>query len=304
MGSDVSPIHLLVVDDDRSLRFMLQTFLEEQGYKVSTAVNGRVALETMETVPDIAVVLLDREMPEMNGLETVQVLKQHPRLKRLPVIMITGSDKPEQIREGLDAGVFYYLGKPINREVLLSVLSAAVRESQTYASLNTELRRHQKSFAAIDDMTLYVRTLDDVEDVCSFLAHCFPDADRVGPGLMELLINAVEHGNAGVTYKEKSRFMAEGTWREEVNNRLNLPENKKKKVTIVFKKDESGCVITITDEGNGFDWLSYLDVDPLRASDSHGRGIAQAKAYSFDSLSYNKKGNEVMGVVYHKMSRA
>ena len=103
------PVRALAVDDDRTMRMILQTQLEDLGHDVLTANDGNAAWEVMLQERDrLDVVLLDREMPEMNGLEVVAKMKKDPVLSNIPVIMQTGSDSPEQIREGIDAGVFYY----------------------------------------------------------------------------------------------------------------------------------------------------------------------------------------------------
>jgi hypothetical protein len=72
-----------------------------------------------------------------------------------------------------------------------------------------------------------------------------------------------------------------------------LPEHMGKNVEVLFRKKEEGFSIKIIDSGNGFEWKNYLHVDPSRALDSHGRGIAQANYISFDRLAYNDMGNEV-----------
>lgn len=94
-------------------------------------------------------------------------------------------------------------------------------------------------------------------------------------------------------YTEKTKHVAAGTWREVVNRRQTLPENASKKVNVIFARKKEGLYLRITDQGNGFDWRAYMQIDPSRASDNHGRGIALANMVSFDKLSYNEVGNEV-----------
>jgi len=289
---------VLAVDDDRVMLMVLTQLLEGLGHKCLTAANGKEACEIILHDKDtIDAILLDREMPEMDGLQVVEWLKRNPELKRIPVIMQTGSDKPEQIKEGIDAGVFYYLTKPYDESVLESVLASAFRETLQQKLLRSEMQRHKTSFSLMTAGSFTLQSLEEAENLACFLANCFPDADRVVNGLGELLINAVEHGNLAITYEEKTDLIKRKAWRDEVIRRLAMPEFAYRRVTVEFRRGETEVTAVIRDEGNGFDWRSFLNVDPSRAMDNHGRGIAQANLHSFDRLDYNNIGNEVTAVV-------
>jgi len=293
-----NPVRALVVDDDRTTRLMLQAQMEEFGHEVITAHDGKEAWKTLQQEKDkLDVVLLDREMPEMNGLEVVALMKDDPVLKYIPVIMQTGSDRPEQIKQGIDAGVYYYLTKPIDEEILKSVLSAAVREVRQQKVLGTELKQHKTSFNLIDTCKFHFHSLPEAESLACFIANFYKDAERVVSGLAELLINAVEHGSLGIGYKEKTWLLDEGTWRNELIRRADLPEHKGKRVEVILQRKEKGVFVRIRDSGKGFEWRKYMDIDPARAQDNHGRGIAQANAISFDRIIYNDTGNEVTAFV-------
>jgi hypothetical protein len=149
----------------------------------------------------------------------------------------------------------------------------------------------------INNCQFFIKTLIEAESLACFVANCFPDPERVVPGIAESLINAIEHGNLGVTYKEKTWLTKEGTWRKEVSRRSFLPEYKDKTVEVVFRKEEDAFIIKIIDCGEDFSWKNYLEIDPARELDNHRRGIAQSNAISFDSLVYNSEGNEVAGIV-------
>ncbi|MDH3638381.1 MAG: response regulator, partial [Gammaproteobacteria bacterium] len=247
----------------------------------------------LSDIDSLSAMLLDREMPEMNGLEVVAWLKENNYFRRLPIVMQTGADTPEQIKEGIDAGVFYYLTKPVDDSVLSSVLTSAVCESDQQSTLRQEMNMHRASFALVDECKGSFRTLAEAESFSCFVANFFPDPDRVLSGLAELLINAVEHGNLAISYEEKSELIANGTWRKEIARRLELPEYKDRQVKFFFTRGDDGPLVTIDDEGVGFDWSRYMEIDPARAMDNHGRGIAQANMLSFDSLEFNDVGNSV-----------
>ena len=110
-------------------------------------------------------------------------------------------------------------------------------------------------------------------------------------GLFELMVNAIEHGNLGITYRDTSRFLEEGIHRAEIDRRLGLPENRNKHATVELRRDGERLELRILDCGPGFDYRKYLTVDPRRLFDAHGRGILLA-GNVFD-LEYIDPGNEV-----------
>ena len=175
--------------------------------------------------------------------------------------------------------------------------SDLVREVRQQKILGVELKQHKTSFNLIETCKFRCRSLQEVEGLACFIANCYTDAERVVSGLAELLINAVEHGNLGISYQEKTWLLNEGTWRDEIIRRVELPEHKDKSVEVILQRRSNGVYVKIIDVGKGFEWRKYLDVDPSRAQDNHGRGIAQANAMSFDRISYNDKGNEVVAFV-------
>jgi CheY-like chemotaxis protein len=89
---------------------------------VLTAGTGREAITTLESTPDIAIVLMDIMMPEMDGYETMQVIRQNVSLRRLPIIALTAKAMKGDREKCLEAGASEYLAKPVNTEQLLSAL--------------------------------------------------------------------------------------------------------------------------------------------------------------------------------------
>ena len=113
---------VLVVDDDVRNIFALSSVLERRGMKVLTAGTGREAIDELEASPDIAIVLMDIMMPEMDGYETMQAIRQNPRFRRLPIIALTAKAMKGDREKCLEAGASDYLAKPVNTEQLLSAL--------------------------------------------------------------------------------------------------------------------------------------------------------------------------------------
>ncbi|MGC2620671.1 MAG: response regulator [Acidobacteriaceae bacterium] len=113
---------VLIVDDDVRNIFALSSVLERRGMSVLTAGTGREAIATIESTPDLAIVLMDIMMPEMDGYETMQVIRQNASLRRLPIIALTAKAMKGDREKCLEAGASEYLAKPVNTEQLLSAL--------------------------------------------------------------------------------------------------------------------------------------------------------------------------------------
>ena len=113
---------VLIVDDDVRNIFALSSVLERRGMSVLTAGTGREAIETVESTSDLAIVLMDIMMPEMDGYETMQVIRQNPQFRRLPIIALTAKAMKGDREKCLEAGASEYLAKPVNTEQLLSAL--------------------------------------------------------------------------------------------------------------------------------------------------------------------------------------
>ena len=143
------------------------------------------------------------------------------------------------------------------------------------------------------DFNLTFRTLDEATDLAIFLATFFPRSRKVVVGISELLINAVEHGNLGIGYQEKTELANQGRWQDEVGRRQALPEYADRRVHVGYRRQADCIILTIADEGQGFDWQRYQDLPADLSLESHGRGIAIARLFSFDSVEYHSPGNVV-----------
>jgi HAMP domain-containing protein/CheY-like chemotaxis protein/signal transduction histidine kinase len=113
---------VLVVDDDMRNIFALSSVLERRGMAVLTAGTGREAIAMLESTSDVAIVLMDIMMPEMDGYATMQVIRQNTAFRRLPIIALTAKAMKGDREKCLEAGASEYLAKPVNTEQLLSAL--------------------------------------------------------------------------------------------------------------------------------------------------------------------------------------
>ena len=126
---------ILVVDDDRNLRKIIQTNLELAGYDVTTAATGDEALGELEqVVPDL--VVLDVMMPIMDGYELARRIRRRPSTTHVPIIMLTAKSEVEDKIAGFDAGADDYMTKPFGPQELLARVKAKIRRTQVDSSLS------------------------------------------------------------------------------------------------------------------------------------------------------------------------
>lgn len=289
---------LLIVDDEPLNLEILTEYFEGLNYQLTTASSGEAAWAILQEGHDFELILLDRMMPGLDGVELLKRIKATPRLASIPVIMQTAASAPEQVREGLMAGALYYLTKPYEQASLIAIVRAALADTRSRRDLQQRLQDHVSALRLMQDARFSFASLEEASRLALFLAHACPAPESAVLGLSELLINAVEHGNLGITYGEKSRLKRSDQWEQEVERRLALPENGHKRVEVNFTRDQAQIQICIRDQGNGFDWRPYLDFDPQRVFDPNGRGIAMARLSSFDALDYLDNGSTVIATLH------
>ena len=289
----MSAAHILVVEDESIVAAVIQLILVDIGYRVTVVGDAESAWATLKADACIDLVLLDRGLPRMDGLTLLKQMKADIKLQHLPVVFQTGFDDVRSVSEGLAAGAYYYLTKPPQPTVLVAVIRAALQQQRESALVQGTLAETVQSLQFLQEGTFRVRTITDARTLAQSLARACPDPARDVLGLQELLINAVEHGNYGLSYADKSRLMAQDRWHQELARLAQEPALSRRQVTVRLSRTPEHLSLTIQDEGEGFDWTEYLDFSPERAYDLHGRGIAIARLNSFDFLEYQGNGNTV-----------
>jgi CheY-like chemotaxis protein len=113
---------VLVVDDDVRNIFALTSVLENHDMEVLSATNGRHAIGIIESTPDLSIVLMDIMMPDMDGYETMQEIRNDSRFRTLPILALTAKAMKGDREKCLQAGASDYIAKPVNTDQLLSLL--------------------------------------------------------------------------------------------------------------------------------------------------------------------------------------
>jgi CheY-like chemotaxis protein len=112
----------LLVDDDARNIFALASVLERRGMHVLAATTGAEAVELVNSTPDLAIVLMDIMMPEMDGYQTISAIRSDPAFRRLPIIALTAKAMKGDREKCLESGASEYLAKPVNTEQLLTAM--------------------------------------------------------------------------------------------------------------------------------------------------------------------------------------
>ncbi|NEO23548.1 hybrid sensor histidine kinase/response regulator [Moorena sp. SIO4A5] len=136
---------ILAVDDSPDNLFLLQTLLEEEGYEITLAENGRVALEKIEISPP-ELVLLDVMMPEMDGFEVTKRIRSNPKLPFIPILLITAYDHPSVV-QGLDMGADDFIRKPVEVDELLARVRSLLRLKHSVDERD-EIARQREDFVS------------------------------------------------------------------------------------------------------------------------------------------------------------
>ncbi len=288
---------ILLVDDTPLNLEALEAALKSDQYAMDSAEDGLEAWEILNRDPHYQAVLLDLMMPRLDGMSLLLRLKADDRFRHLPVILQTADPSPDRVAEGIQAGAFYYLVKPLHRQVLRSVVRAAVEERIHLEEVLKDADARARSADLLKRAEFVFRTPEDARALSALLIRVFPDPERVSLGIWELLVNAVEHGNLEISYAEKTELIHDQRLAQEVEARLAQPAYQDRRARVWIERDAGGISLTVEDEGPGFDWSKYLELSPERAFHTHGRGIAMARQISFDELEYEGRGNRVVARV-------
>lgn len=298
MAHGLENSRVLIVDDEQISREVLAQYLAALTVRTDAVESADEAWLRLQDHPDAYdLVLLDLSMPGMSGMELLSRIKHHPLLAMLPVIVQTAASGRSVLNEALRAGALSCLVKPYDQAMLQAVVQTAIRDLRRVRSLRTQLAQGQHVLRLVEQCDFRCQTLDDARQIAAVLAQVCPEPERALLGLYELMVNGIEHGNLGITYEDKSRLPDEAAWLLEILFRQQLPENCDKWLQVRFRRHADHLTIRIEDEGPGFDYARYLDMDPERLYDSHGRGIALSRLMSLDHIQFIPPGNIVEATI-------
>jgi two-component system, cell cycle response regulator len=207
---------LLVVDDNSMNRIMLSRYITKLGYQATMAENGRQALEKLQSEP-FDLVLLDVEMPEMDGYQVLEHLKADPRLRDIPVIMISAVEELESVVKCIELGAQDYLPKPFNPVLLRARLTACLERKRLRdqeIDYLQQVGRVTAAAAAIKANSFQAESLDEVarrSDELGQLAQVFQEMARQVYAREQQLKRQVQQLRIEIDHARKDREVADIT---------------------------------------------------------------------------------------------
>ncbi|MDA0782515.1 MAG: response regulator [Rickettsiales bacterium] len=283
---------MAVDDDDINLEILIKN-LKDSGYDTLAYNDGHEAWQHMNDNPEsFDIVLLDKMMPKMNGMDLLSKMKEHSLLKNIPVIIQTGDVGVNEVRQGMERGAYYYLCKPFDSTIMVAMVNAASRDCIKRNNIYKRMKDETSIAEMLKKGHFEYKNIAEAKKLASAISCKADKPDRINTALLELMVNSVEHGLLSIGHEEKGKLLAHDNFAKEIDERSKFPENAKKTVDVFFNVDNEAVTVKISDKGQGFNWRKYEDFDPLRLTEPNGRGIATAKLMA-EKIEYNESGNEV-----------
>jgi hypothetical protein len=282
-------LHVVVfICEDTSIFNAYNTANGNNLYSIKHAVSIEVAKEILlqKKVSAVIFYCANQSASQLNKLiKMIHSTNNFP----LPIIYLATSD--DALREKPNDAVFFV---PLNEEKdnLWIVLKSLIYQNNVVKkSMNNAVKMFMTN-QALHEGKFVINNIEEAKILAVFLGNLFSNRLNASMGIFELILNAIEHGNLKIGFDLKCKLIKEKQWEYELTKRLK-EDTEKNVVEVLFKKSKEGNYIKIIDQGDGFEWKKYLDLDLSHYSNNCGRGIAFAKAQCFDKLLYNEKGNEV-----------
>ncbi|MER2560415.1 MAG: ATP-binding protein [Myxococcaceae bacterium] len=250
------------------------------------------ALGRGEELPSV-VVLAEAETL---SLEECLVQASLPSLSSMAVVVVVKGWSEALSWRGAQAGAFCCVPASLPTEGLHAALDAALSETVSRRRRLIPPHDLRQAGRCLERATFTFKTLDDAETLSVLLSGAMPDSARRLGGVLELLINAVEHGSLGVGAAEKRALLLSGQLHDELARRATLEPWASRVARATFERLDRCVRLTISDEGDGFDFEKVLASTPELTA-PHGRGIYLARAMSFDRLRFEGRGNIVVAEV-------
>jgi diguanylate cyclase (GGDEF)-like protein len=310
MTPDKNQPLILIADDDPTQLLLTRQTLENEGYRVTAAENGLEALESFKKQqPDM--VLLDVMMPEMNGFETCQAIRDLPRNKEIPVLMITGLEDLDSINQAYDSGATDFITKPLNWLILSQRVRYMLRASLAMDKVkrSEELLAHAQTIAKLGNWEW-----DFHRDEMQWSAEVFrllaASPSRTTP-TMETLLDLIHHDDREA-FKEAIKHVRSA--REKVELKLRTADNNNEgvryldsQIALITNATDNqepkvlmGTFQDITERQQALEHIHYLsNYDPLT-------GLPNRKLftnYLEKAISEAKRGKKILGIMVLNIDR-
>ena len=225
------------------------------------------------------------------AISVIRQIRESEDLKTLPIICWGFSPRPAGAGSSSCFGLSFYLDAKAPVADVLQTVKCAVGSSNQFKGLLREVSVRESAIGLIRSGVFELKGLQEAENLATMLSRACPDPSVAAFALMEILVNAIEHGNLGLSHDEKSELLESGRLQDEIARRLGLPENVDKVVSVSFTRYDDRAEFTIKDAGIGFDWRRYMRELESDSDKLNGRGLTLACALECVDLSYSGNGN-------------
>jgi CheY-like chemotaxis protein/anti-sigma regulatory factor (Ser/Thr protein kinase) len=284
-------VRVLVVDDQETLRALLSRLLIREGFEPIEAADGEQAVALFKSQSPL-VVVSDIMMPKMDGLTLLHEIKRIDR--NATVILMTGQGNEDVLLNALRGGATNFFKKPFNIRELIEEIRKVVEfrlEAARSTLFSPFLVEETKRFVMPRADSAYFPIINQIT---LQLPCLLPEGEilNLKIGIEEMIANAIEHGNLGISFEEKNRAIEEGRLAELMAERGGQSDAAGRAVHIDARLTSEYFEISIRDEGKGFAWRDLPAVAPESLLSFNGRGIFLTKIY-FDEVTYNETGTMV-----------
>ncbi|WP_321277241.1 ATP-binding protein [Thiomicrorhabdus indica] len=284
------PKRILMIGISPGQQYFLSQALDYPGLLIDFARNSHHAQMFMEELGDTYDILWFDEDNMHNGdWEFLKKLAQMYPNDYQPIILQTRPDS-SIFKQALSHGVYYFITKPYSEERLLDILSSSFRGLTNFNEINRFVIDYKHSITLFRHAIFHVRTPEDIHSLSATLSYLTQTPEKTSFGLLELMNNALEHGNLGFDFESKAKLVNDGQFESALKKRLYSPEYEHQFVEISVTFSEGFIDFSIRDFGDGFDYESYLTPEDYHQTGPNGRGILIAKNFSFDDLRYEEEG--------------
>lgn len=287
---------ILIVDDSATDRARAEGLIRKSmvdPWDISTATNGKEALEVMAKSDRFDMVLTDLLMPEMDGLELVQAVKEQYPLT--PIILMTANGSEEIAIQALQNGAASYVPKRVLSDELAGTMEqvyVANRATLDRDRLSHYMLSWEARYQLENDPSLIPSLVARFEEQLQQMEICEPSGMvLLGVALHEALTNAMFHGNLEVS--SELRTEEESKYYQLADERRHQEPYSTRHVHVSATMSANEATFVIRDEGPGFDPSTLPDpTDPTNLERVHGRGLLLIRTF-MDHVEHNPEGNQI-----------
>lgn len=294
----ISPPRKVVASLDLMLD-ILCLLNDDRKYAFQNGTSALLRFHSVQHVSDLASSLSDKMVPvvliQLKAVENEGASQALADLKKTQNCMIVLLREKDDIDVPFD--LIPLIDLHISCDVELSSLFHAVELVAIHEAKNIDddLKKKliRERFLALKSLKLFYRTISEADKIADIIALGSPICDHLKIGLFELMVNAVEHGNLEIGFEKKTDLIEKGTLADELNRRQSEGKYRNRTVELDLKAEGEELLISVTDQGAGFNPEPYFDFKPEKLLLPHGRGILMARSSAFTGLEYSSKGNKV-----------